>query len=295
MSGSAESANRQGTGPVVRVMDPGMPAEARDRLVRKIRRSDSDAANDTVGCGFLLAVIGAITLPVLHFAIGLSWWWMLASTLPVAIGIAMAPALSRKLNNQDYSQFVREADLDGLSREHMFRAQEAIRSILKSRVYASDSFDQAANEPTLRRQEWEIAVALRKISKLRAELKASTEDSEPGPMTTKVLESQQHALMIATDATISRIDALERYAKEIEMADAAERDWRDAVKASGSNDQYLDLIARTAADEYAIAEIRGWTEQASAAARVFREHLYQASLAAVALTLPALPEIADRA
>ena len=36
-----------------------------------------------------------------------------------------------------------------------------------------------------------------------------------------------------------------------------ERDWRAAVKASDRNDQYLDLIARTAADEHAITEIQG--------------------------------------
>jgi hypothetical protein len=101
--------------------------------------------------------------------------------------------------------------------------------------------------------------------------------------------------MLATNATTSRIDALERYAEEIEMADAAERDWRAAVKASGRNDQYLDLIARTTADEHAIAEIQGWTVQASAAAQVFREHLHQASLAAEALALPTIPKIDDLA
>ncbi len=295
MPESAEPTGKQDPKPVAQVMDPSMSAEARNRLVRKIKRSDSEAADDAAGCGFFLAVIGAITLPVLHFAIGLSWWWMLAGALPIAIGTALMAALGSKLNNQDHGQFVRAAHLDELSREHMFRAQKAIRSILKSRVYAGNSFDQAVNAPTLRQQEWEIAIALRKISELRAELKASTGDSEPGPMTTKVLESQQHALMLATNATISRIGELERYAKEIEMADAAERDWRAAVKASGHNGQYLDLIARTAADEHAIAEIQGWTEQASAAAKVFREHLYQASLAAGALVLPAIPRIDDRA
>jgi len=288
MSESARPKGRQEPESVAHVVDPSMSAEAQNRLIRKIRRSNSEAANDAVGCGFVLAAIGSITLPVLHFAIGLSWWWMLTSVLPIAIGNALAPTLSSKLNNQDYSQFVRTSDLDESSRVHMFRAQKAVRGIVKSRVYANGSFDQAVNEPALRRQAWEIAVALRKISKLRSELKASTEHSEPGPMTTKVLESQQHALTLATNATIARIDALERYAREIEMADVAERDWRDAVKASGSNDQYLDLIARTAADEHAIAEIQDWTEQASAAAKVFREHLYRASLAAEALALPAI-------
>jgi hypothetical protein len=70
-----------------------------------------------------------------------------------------------------------------------------------------------------------------------------------------------------------------------------ERDWRAAVKASDRNDQYLYLIARTAADEHAITEIQGWTDQASAAAQVFGEHLHQASLAAESLNLPSIPKI----
>jgi hypothetical protein len=108
-----------------------------------------------------------------------------------------------------------------------------------------------------------------------------------------VLNSQRRALTLATDATTSRISALERYAAELKAADAAENDWRAALKASDRNDQYLDLIAETVADEHAIAEIKGLTEQAASAAQVFREHLHQASLAAQALDLPAPRRIDD--
>jgi len=109
-------------------------------------------------------------------------------------------------------------------------------------------------------------------------------------MTVAVLDSHRRALTLAANATESRINALEHYAAELKKADAAERDWRAALKASGRNEQYLDLIAATAADEHAIAEIKGLTEQAAAAAQVFREHLYEASLAAQALVLPTTPQ-----
>lgn len=272
--------------PVAQVVDPSMSAEARSRLMRKIEYSDSHAARDAVSAGLFWSAIGVITLIILHFVIGLSWWWMIASAFPILIGIASMPALSGKLDSRDYGHLVRASDLDKLSRELMFRAQEAIRSVLQSRSYANNSFDHAVEEPTLRRHEWDVATALRKISKLRSEFEASTEGGLPGPMTAAVLDSQRRALTLATDSTTSRISALERYAAELNMADAAERDWRAAMKASGSNDQYLDLIAATAADEHAIAEIKGLTEQAAAAAEVLREHLYQASLAAQALVLP---------
>ena len=282
-----EPASRPDRKPVLPVVDPGLPAEARDLLRHKIKRSDREAAGTAAGCGFFLTVVAAFTLFVLHFASGLSWWWMLASVLPLAVGVASMPALGARLGDQDRSRLVRAPDLDEPCREHMFRAQRAIQGVLESRVYASNALDQAVHESVLRRHEWEIASALREISTLRSELDASAKDGEPGPLTARVLESQRRALLLATKATAARIDALERYAKEIEMADAAERDWHAAVAASGRNDQFLDLVARTAADEQAIAELGALTEQAAAAAQVFREHLRQAGLAAEALTLPA--------
>ena len=63
-------------------------------------------------------------------------------------------------------------------------------------------------------------------------------------MTAAVLDSQRHALTLATNATKSRISALEHYAAELKKADAAERDWRAALKASGRNDQYSILSLR---------------------------------------------------
>ena len=58
---------------------------------------------------------------------------------------------------------------------------------------------------------------------------------------------------------------------------------------SGLNDRYLDLVARTAADEHASAEITGLTEQAAAAAQVFGGSLYQATMAATGARLSRYP------
>jgi hypothetical protein len=51
-------------------------------------------------------------------------------------------------------------------------------------------------------------------------------------------------------------------------------------------DDYLELVARTAADEHAVIEISGLTDQAAAAAQAVRESMRQVSLAAAALALP---------
>ena len=69
-------------------------------------------------------------------------------------------------------------------------------------------------------------------------------------------------------------------------AEAAQRDWETAHRMAANNDKYLDLVARTAADQRATVEITGLAEQAAEAAQAFRETLQRATLAAEALALP---------
>jgi hypothetical protein len=138
----------------------------------------------------------------------------------------------------------------------------------------------------LRQHEWEIAVSLRDISELLLELAAGFAAGAAGPMTTAILASQNRAITMARDATTARVVALERVAAQVAAAEAARRDWETAHKLAASNDKYRDLVARTAADEHATVEIAGLADQAEEAARVFRETLSQAALAAEALALP---------
>ena len=295
MSEYSGSRGKQNVNSVDHVLDPDLSAEARARLLRKIPRVDGGPDWEAFGAGFSISFLIAILLTILHFVIGLSWWWMIVLALPPLIGISYGlstvfDAFNSKLKNYIHCHCVREKELDVSSRKLMLRTQKAIRSALGSRVFANKSLKHAVEEPVLRRHEWEVAVALREISKLRSE-QQSVRGGSSGPMTAAVLDPQRRALTLATDATTSRITALERYASELEMADAAESDWQAAMKASRRNDQYLDLIARTAVDEHAAAEIKGLTEHAAAAAQALNEHLYQASLAAQALVLP---DLADR-
>ena len=141
-------------------------------------------------------------------------------------------------------------------------------------------------EPVLRWHEWEIAVALREITELLLDLVSDYASGRAGPMTTTVLLSQNRAISIARDATTARVQALESLAAQVAVADAARRDWETAHRMAANNDKYLDLVARTAADQHATAEITGLAEQAATAAQAFRETLQQATLAAEALALP---------
>jgi hypothetical protein len=196
---------------------------------------------------------------------------------------AARPVLMRQVLHRD--EVVGPLALDRPCRQLLRRVQRVIARVLASGVYAADSHA-TVPESVLRRHEWEIASALRDITELRAEFAASASAAGPGPMTAAVLASQRRALTLAQDAVASRVSALERYAAQVEAADAAQRDWHDAMRVAGMNDKYLDLVARTAADQHAIAEITDLTEQAALAARVFDDTLQQVTLAAEALALP---------
>ena len=170
-------------------------------------------------------------------------------------------------------------------RKLLQRAQRAIATIVTSRVYAGD-LRGTVEEPVLQQHEWEIAIALREITELLLDLVSSYANGTAGPMTTAILVSQNRAISIARDATTARVRALELLAAQVAAAEAARRDWETAHRMAANNDKYLDLVARTAADQHATMEITDLAEQAAEAAQAFRETLQRATLAAEALALP---------
>jgi hypothetical protein len=182
-------------------------------------------------------------------------------------------------------QIVVPSALDRVSRELLIRTQVAISSALDPAADDVLESPDMVTEPTLRWHEWQIAIALRDITDLRAEHEFNAAASA-GPVTDSVLAPQQRALRLAQDTIESRVTALERYAAEVRAARSAFQDWQDALRISNLNDRYLDLVAHTAADQHAISEISGLTGQAAAAAQAVRESVKQVSLAAAALALP---------
>ena len=285
------------SGQVSPVADPSLAAQARRRPARQASSPVNEAAA-AAGCGGLVVgTAGLIVSVVLHFVTGLSWWWVggsaiAAAAVLVVVGVATSviEVSSGTPDHRDRDRLVEPSDLDDSCRELLLRAQRAIGAVLGSDVYAGDLLDHAAGEMVLRWHEWDIAAALRQITTLRAELGSSAATGAAGPMAAAVLDSQQRALTLAQAATAARVSALERYAVQVQAADAAQLDWLSALRLSGLNDRYLDLVARTAADEHAIAEIAGLTEQAATAAQAFRGSLHQATLAAETLALPATPQ-----
>ena len=178
-------------------------------------------------------------------------------------------------------QIVSPLALERECRKLLERTQHAIATIVTSRVYAGD-LRGAVEEPVLRQHEWEIAVALREITEFLLDLVSSYGGGTAGPMTAPVLISQNRAVSIARDATTARVLALELLAAQLAVAEAARRDWETAHRMAANNDKYLDLVARTAADQHATVEITGLAD----ATQEVREALQRATQAAEALALP---------
>jgi hypothetical protein len=185
---------------------------------------------------------------------------------------------------RDRDQIVLPSALDRECRELLLRAQRAVTLAIVSDLDIGELPDMVP-DATLLRHEWEIATALRNIAELRAEHDSNTAASA-GPMTDAVLRSHQRALHQALDAISTRVRELEQYAAHVRSARTAYQDWQGALRASNLNDRYLDLVARTAADEHASAEINGLTEHVTAAAQAFQLTVQQVSLAAAELVLP---------
>jgi hypothetical protein len=144
--------------------------------------------------------------------------------------------------HENLDRRVLPSDLDASSHELLERIQNAIRVILGSVVYSRYLSDSPpARERALRGHEWDIAVALKNISKLTRENKLLV-DGSPGPMTAAVLDSQRQTLKVTKGKTESRISALERYASELQMADAADRDWQTALEASSQTADISTLL-----------------------------------------------------
>jgi len=167
----------------------------------------------------------------------------------------------------------------------LYRAQRAIATVVTSQVYERE-LRGTVQERALRQHEWDIAVALREITELLLDLAASYAGGQAGPMTTAVLVSQNRAISVARDATTARVLALEALAEHVAVAEAARRDWEAAHVAAARNDKFIDLVARTAADQHATTQITGLAEQAAQASQALRETLQLATLAAEALALP---------
>jgi len=236
---------------------------------------------------WLLAVAGLIVLALFPSAAS-ACGWLAADAMAAIIAMITRFRSRRRDLRSCRTAVIFPESLDGPGLVFLARTQAALGTILGSRVRAAGLLADVP-EQVLREHEWQIAGKLREVTELRRVLTANCAGASPGPMTTHVLSAQRQAIDVAGQAIAACVTALERYAQQVAAADHADRDWRDAIEMSKLNDRYLDLVARTASDEYVTSHLAGLAEQLATATAARNDRLHEADLAAEVLVLPGRP------
>jgi hypothetical protein len=292
-------------------LDPAIPRDARDLLRargdllaptgpdRRPRllpaqgeRRESTVSNAVTGLttALFVAVVGATpwAVGVLVFQQPVGWqsaagrYGLLLAELIIAVtAIAFGTRVARfgEPNVEDEAvsaartyrgRYLTEADLDAHARVLLRRAQDAIHAINSAEIVRADLLDEPATSALLAEQEWQIALAVREQARLRA-LRSGLAEPRPGSPAAQLLDDHRQAAQAAEQSTANRVAALERYAAEVHGADAAYRDWRQHAAIAELTGPHLDLLASTAADDYATAELDALTQRARALRRSFTE------------------------
>lgn len=211
----------------------------------------------------------------------LRWALLLAATVAAATAVAFEASLVRfgQFSNRHARAtvasdparwYLTAGDLDTRASALLLRAQKAIDAVTSSEVCQAGLLDAAAHGTALAAQEREIASALREQSKLRqarAGLPAIASDSAAG----ELLDRQREAAQVADQSIADRVAALEQLAAEVRSADSAYRDWQAHAAVSELAGRHLDVLARTAADVHAIAEINAMSQRARAVCLSLRD------------------------
>jgi hypothetical protein len=166
-------------------------------------------------------------------------------------------------------------DLDNPARVLLARAQGVRAQVTAAAVAAAGLLDAGAADVLLAEQEWDIACTLYQQARLRALHHHRTSGADQA--TRQVEAPQLAALEESVAAVTRRVEALEKYSRHIDAADAAYRDWRQSLDLAGRNEDHLELLARTVRDEQGIEEIEGLSEQARLVGRALHASLGDAA------------------
>ncbi|GAB3664200.1 hypothetical protein GCM10027589_28140 [Actinocorallia lasiicapitis] len=183
-----------------------------------------------------------------------------------------------------HGQYRRPEDfIAGAPSELMFRAQEAVTAIERSRVNQAGLLDSVGNAVVLPAQLWEIAQTLSEVSHIFREL-AETTRGIPDELREEIIAPQRAALEATCTSVLSRVEALELYARNVRAADAVYVAQAQAGQLAAQEARSRDLLAGTVRDELARADIAHLAQPATALNTALRTSLDAALEAARALS-----------
>ncbi|MBT2209980.1 hypothetical protein [Actinomadura sp. NEAU-AAG7] len=244
-----------------------------------------------------LPVLAMMLTPALQIALILLGWPEVAAALA---GVSFAgwvlgalrhvrePAAARTARDH-HGRYLLAADFDRPAARLLVRAQRAVDAVLGSQAHGAGLLDAVNNRVVLPRQEWAIAEALAEHTRLRRE-RAAMRPERLSESVRALLEPQDRALALSVRSVTLRIEALEGYARRARETDDAYHESRVIQALPEQNARYRDLLAGTAGDAMAGAEIRGMAEDAHRAETALRDRVAVALRAGQDLVLPPVPD-----
>ncbi|WP_328923510.1 hypothetical protein OG429_01945 [Streptomyces sp. NBC_00190] len=220
----------------------------------------------------------------IHWFLGL--WPYAGACVVLYAGVTFFEQFARRRRaravNAAMGHVVAPEELSETAQVLVGRAQQAQRTILASQVHRLDLIDCRRNELVLPEQVWEVAKALREYSRLSKSAEADSSNAE----VIALQATRRRALRASHDGVEMRVVALEEYAARVREADLRYEELQQIQRLTDGNAEALDLLARTAADALAVAEIDGMNQQAAVLAKTLTMALDRASAAAAIIALP---------
>ncbi|KOV62954.1 hypothetical protein ADL00_23665 [Streptomyces sp. AS58] len=176
---------------------------------------------------------------------------------------------------------VHPRDLTADAQELLARAQRAMTAVLDSKVHREQWLDAQRNEAAFPRQAWAIAHDLRDYSRVARKEHRTPQETDNATVA-ELLTSRRRVLATSLHGIERRVAALEAYASQVAEADARYAEVREIERLAAGSDELLDLLARTTADDLAVAEIDALTDEAAVVASTFTKALESAKQAAAA-------------
>ncbi|TDD70129.1 hypothetical protein E1293_35070 [Actinomadura darangshiensis] len=239
------------------------------------------------------AVLAMMLTPALQILLLLLGQVGAAAALAAASFTGWALGALRHVREPDAARAAREhhgsyllpGDFDRPATRLLVRAQRAVDAVLGSQAHGAGLLDDINNAVVLPRQEWAIAGALAEHTRLRRE-RLAQQPERLSPRVRALLEPQDRALELSVRSVTGRIEALESYARRAGEADDAYHESRVLQGLPAQNARYRDLLASTAGDEMAGAQIREMAADARRAEAALRESIAGAVRAGHELALP---------
>ncbi|MGW1056193.1 hypothetical protein [Streptomyces sp. NPDC002521] len=221
-------------------------------------------------------------------------WGMLGTGL-LTLLLGLMTVLPRMLDTQgqaaDHRQlrraqdhFILPCEVDADAAELLARAQKASATVLGTAVHEKGLIDRQYNDLALPTQVWAIACNLTEYTRLTADLPQQADT----PVRQKAARTRRAQLDTIRQGIDRRVAALEECTEKAAEAGRCYTEWEQTRQLTAGDDDVLALLAATAADEIAVAEVQAMTAQA----RTIAEALHSAVGTARAAGARALPRTA---